>query len=354
MRRSAYRVCSQLPDVGPLGERDTGALAVGAAYVGNGHLLVRMVLADGGGDVPGVLDLVVANLHDHVAAPDAGVVRRRPGRDVLDDRAAVDVRADLALDLRCQVGGPDAEECWLPSRLDVVDDRLGVRDRDGEPDVLGRLAAGTRGHGGVDPDHASVGVDQRTARVAWVDRGVGLQHVLDRGADLAAGTRRPGDDPARNAEAALERERIPDRNDVVADLDLVGVVGADNREIAGVHLQDGDIRTGVAADDLRVEGAAVVELKLCRLRITHDVGVRDEVAVRRENEPRPRALALTRVDRDGRDRRLDLGDDAGDVVGRDRRARAPDLVRLGRGRRRGRRVVVPAEHEERARRDQGG
>ncbi len=43
---------------------------------------------------------------------------------------------------------------------------------------------------GVDPDHLARGVEQRAARVAGVDRRVGLDHVVDRGAvgalDVAA------------------------------------------------------------------------------------------------------------------------------------------------------------------------
>src|SRR6266542_5520922 len=104
MNRPAYRVWSRLPDVGPLDEGHVGGPAVGTPHIGDGHLLVGVVLAHGSGDVTGVLDLVVADLDDHVTALDAGVVRRRAGRDVLDDRATVDVRADLALDLRRQVG----------------------------------------------------------------------------------------------------------------------------------------------------------------------------------------------------------------------------------------------------------
>ncbi len=169
---------------------------------------------------------------------------------------------------------------------------------------------------------------------------------------LMAGTGRPGDDPVGHAEPSLERERVADRHDVVADLHLVRIVGAHHREIAGVDLENGDVGARVGSHDARVERAAVVELELGALRGADDVGVRRQVAVRREEEARPGALAAALVDRDGDDGGLDLGDDAGDVaVATDRRRLARDLVRLGRRRSR-RAVVVAAEREVRPRCDE--
>src|SRR5262249_41554813 len=147
-------------------------------------------------------------------------------------------------------------------------------------------------------------------------------------ADLTAGTGRPGDDPARHAETTLERQCVPDRDDVVADLHLVGVVGAHGRKVAGVHLEDRDVRARITSHDAGVDGTPIVWRTLRRLRFADDVRVRREVAVVREDEGRPRALAPALVHRDGGDGRLDLGDDAGDVaVAADRRRVARDLVR---------------------------
>ena len=68
---------------------------------------------------------------------------------------------------------------------------LGVRDRDREADVLRAPGIGDRG---VDADDPALRVDQRTARVAGVDGGVGLEHVFERapavGPDLAVQARR--------------------------------------------------------------------------------------------------------------------------------------------------------------------
>ena len=60
------------------------------------------------------------------------------------------------------------------------------RDREADADVP---AAARRLDLRVDPDHASAGVEQRPAGVSGVDRGVGLDDVVDRepvrGLDLA-------------------------------------------------------------------------------------------------------------------------------------------------------------------------
>ena len=59
-----------------------------------------------------------------------------------------------------------------------------------------------RGERGVDADHLTVGVHERTTRVARVDRGVGLQHVVERHARLVL-----GDDAALAGDDALGHAR---------------------------------------------------------------------------------------------------------------------------------------------------
>src|SRR3954467_12467586 len=74
----------------------------------------------------------------------------------------------------------------------------------------------------VDADHARVAVEQRAARVAGVDRGVGLDGARDgepvRRVDLAP---EGGDDAG--GERALEAERVADGDGEVADAHAPGV-----------------------------------------------------------------------------------------------------------------------------------
>ena len=90
--------------------------------------------------------------------------------------------------------------------------------RDGEADAL--RAARAREDRGVDADDLAGHVDQRAARVAGIDRGVGLdEELIVADADLGAGHRR--DDAVGHGLA--DAERIADREHQVADLQLVGV-----------------------------------------------------------------------------------------------------------------------------------
>ena len=72
---------------------------------------------------------------------------------------------------------PSAARCTLPVLDQLVHHRARQVDRDGE--AVARVEAGLAGDGGVDADDLAPDVDQRAARVARVDRGVGLDEVLD-------------------------------------------------------------------------------------------------------------------------------------------------------------------------------
>src|SRR5207302_11436117 len=73
---------------------------------------------------------------------------------------------------------------------------------------------------GVDADDAAVGVEERAAGIAGIDRGVGLDEIfvaLD--AEAAAAER--ADDAA--AHRLADAERVADREHDVADLEFVAV-----------------------------------------------------------------------------------------------------------------------------------
>ena len=105
------------------------------------------------------------------------------------------------------------------------------------------------GHAGrrdlrVDADHVAAVVEQRAARVARVDRRVGLDHLVDREA-VRRLDRAPeaGDDPLGGG--AVEPERVADRDDEVADLDGARVGESQrlhaSRHAIGVDRDDGEV-----------------------------------------------------------------------------------------------------------------
>ena len=117
-----------------------------------------------------------------------------------------------------------------------------------------------RGDLRVDADHLALGVEQRAARVAGVDRRVGLDDLVDREAvgrlDLAL---EAGHDA--RGRRAVEAERVADRDHAVADLRLVGVGELERADAAGVarvDLDGGEVGRGVDAEHLGVVVVALV------------------------------------------------------------------------------------------------
>src|SRR5581483_11296071 len=142
----------------------------------------------------------------------------------------------------------DAEE-GLRRRLaglQLVDDRHGLVDGQGEADVLG-----VAGHGGVDPDDLALGVEQRAAGVARVDGGVGLEDMAQ-GLGVATRALVPGrdrpvegrDDALGDRRAAVEGEGVADGHDGVPHDEGVRAADLDRRQAAGVHLEDREVGGG--------------------------------------------------------------------------------------------------------------
>src|SRR5215208_3297163 len=128
-------------------------------------------------------------------------------------------------------------------REDDAAERAG--DRDGEAYAL--CAADD---GRVDADHAGRGVGQGTARVAGVDGGVRLDHVLYEPAALSPdGTPQGADDARRNT--PLEAQRVPDGHDELADHEVPGVAQRGHRRLLlRVEADDREIARWIVAEHL--------------------------------------------------------------------------------------------------------
>ena len=118
---------------------------------------------------------------------------------------------------------------------DLRDDVAHGVARDGEADAEVALLTGVAGRNlRVDADHLAARVEQRPAGVAVVQRGVGLDRVLDR--EVVRRGERPvdrADDPGGHR--ARVAEGIADRDDGVADLRVVRVAPDERRERARVR-----------------------------------------------------------------------------------------------------------------------
>jgi hypothetical protein len=147
-------------------------------------------------------------------------------------------------------------------------------DRQGKADAL--IAAAARGNHRVDADHLAVVIQQRAARVAGVDGGIGLDEALELLGDVAA---ERADDARRDR--GLQAERRADGNRPVAHLHAVRVGDPDRRQrVAGVDFDDRDVGFGVRADQLGFVFCRIVgQFDFDVIGVLHHMQIREDVAV---------------------------------------------------------------------------
>src|SRR5690606_5667011 len=163
-------------------ERHLGLVLLAVAHVGERRRRAGRDRADLGREVDRVGDAHAGELRDDVALPATRLLGGAVSHDLGDVRAG----RRGALDGR---GRRDARAQHAVRRLAVLDDlvrdALGDvrRNREAEADraaLLGRRRVRRRDRD-VDADELALVVDERAARVAGVDGGIGLQHGdLDR------------------------------------------------------------------------------------------------------------------------------------------------------------------------------
>src|SRR5699024_8291573 len=115
------------------------------------------------------------------------------------------------------------------------------------------IATGARQDGGVDADQFAVQIDQRAARVAGVDGGVGLNEVFEAIPEAVA--TEAADDAG--GDGLGQAERVADGNDEVADPQLVRVGYRQFGQVVGVDLYHRHVGRRRAADQLGLEFAVV-------------------------------------------------------------------------------------------------
>src|SRR4051794_10953925 len=160
------------------------------------HAIARLVHADDVGEILGLRELAAVDSDDQVTADrqvalvlevdvrartdESGLVRRPVLLDAVDQRAAELTHLQPPRELRIERDRTDAQvgvlgptlRAQLPERMSDGLDR--PRESDALAPTAGRLDLR------VDADHLAAAVEQRAARVAVVDRGVGLDCVADR------------------------------------------------------------------------------------------------------------------------------------------------------------------------------
>src|SRR5712692_7247956 len=116
--------------------------------------------------------------HHQIAAVQTGALGRRAGIDAGDHRARGVRRIHALREIRRQILDHDADAAALhfAESDELLHDaaRHGDRHREADADI----AAARRQDRGIDADALALQVDQRAARIALVDRRVGLDEIL--------------------------------------------------------------------------------------------------------------------------------------------------------------------------------
>ena len=255
-------------------DRQRGEAALDGGEIGLVHPADRLAV-DRDRDVAGVeLGLLAGG-----AFVDAGDQDAVLGVDV---RALAEILQGLEPEARPGAG-------HLPVLQDALDHVPHDRRGDREAQVVGAPHAA-----GVDADNAAADVDERPARVARVDGGVGLDpEVVGRQVEVALDR---GDDAA--GDRALEAVGCPHGHDELADLEGVGVPELRDRQgslglaLGQVQLDHGEVGLGVEADDLGADLLLVGEDAADLGGLLGDVVVGDHVALGRDDGPGAEDLDL--------------------------------------------------------------
>jgi hypothetical protein len=157
-------------------------------------------------------------------------------------------------------------------------------DRDREGETL--VAAGARIDLRVDADHLALQVEERAARVAGIDRGVGLdeRHIA------AVGQRARGRADDALGHGVLEAERRADRGHPFAHAHLGRIAELHHGEPARLDLHHRDVGRLVGAQHLALEFAPVGEAHAHLVRTLDHVRVGEDHAARVDDEARAHAL----------------------------------------------------------------
>ena len=129
----------------------------------------------------------------------------------------------------------------------VLQQRLGFADRNRKAKALVTLR---HDFCGVDRDDLPRSVQQRTARVAGVDRCIGLQAFNRITGILVYVAGQTGDDALGRGPA--KAARIAQRHHAIAEVKRGGITEFRRLQAGGIHLDDRQIGVGIGTHDLRV------------------------------------------------------------------------------------------------------
>src|ERR1017187_5857480 len=254
-----------------------------------------MLLSDFHLQLSGVSDLPSVELGDHVADFQASLGTRRVRLDFGDDRAIrvlhVEELGVLRRDVRDTYPNVGVHDIAAANqRLD-----RGLHDLGWNGKAHARERSGRRDEKGVDPDHFAMRVDQRAARVAGVDGGIGLDELSGLAGVIGVriGAIQGADNSPGDGEA--ESDRITESQHSLPGLELGRVAQRDIGEVAAFDLDDREIGKRIGADQFSGQNAAIAEGNLDVGGTVHNVVVGDDVSVGRDDDAASDAVCKLRL-----------------------------------------------------------
>src|SRR5262249_1106431 len=242
-----------------------------------------------------VADLFTVELDDAIPAFDTGVTGGPAFGDVGDERAARLVHTERFGDLGSNLLDKDAEIASrdFPLALELRQQLLHQihGNREADPDVAARAAVYRR----IDSHDLAADVDERSAGITGINRGVGLDEAVVRPA--------PGQVAALAAHytrsnGIIEAEWIADRHYPFAHFQLIGIAERrDRQSLVHTNFDDGEIGLGVSTDNPSVEFPAVGKLDDDLRRVVHDMVVGQNGSVFVDDEPGAQAFLPVRTAR---------------------------------------------------------
>ena len=141
----------------------------------------------------------------------------------------------------------------MPAGENLCGDLAGGCARDRKANAAKIAAHDGRG----DADDRSMHVDERAARVARIDRGVGLQKLLEGILQHTSATS-AADDAV--GDCAVEAKRVADRPDHFAHFQTAAVAPRRGDEVVSVDPQNGQVAGCVRAHELRIKLPSVGQI----------------------------------------------------------------------------------------------
>src|SRR5712691_2458254 len=263
--------------------------AVARALAVQDHIHVELIgdflSVNGHDDIAADGDLPHACLCDAISATNPGPGCRTAARDPFHEQAILHRQVQRLTEPVVDRHRFDTEKGAVNAAVgyEIVGDALRRVDRNGKADA--RRSARGCVNGGVDPDDLAARIDERAARIAAVDGGIGLNGFINEGGLAGLYRASQGADHARS-EGALKAEGIANGQNLLANLDGSRITERKSDETLpfGIDFDEGDIIALVRADEFCFKDPVTTENDFDGLSSFDDMKIRENVSPRIDDE----------------------------------------------------------------------